>query len=840
MTTPLTVDDFSGGITDNAVDNGMNKCGDADNFVFTISKKLEGRGGSVVFDLVHPQAPVGLNRISDISLHENSYLFYGNKNVYAYATTVYTELKGPSANDAFSSGDYEGFFSHSTWRDTTYIAYDDVTNGVYQRPVKVYKDGSGVLQLRTAGLPALASGITLAGTAGAIQYTYLLGYKYSYYVNDILHLNVGPLTRLPFASSSAADLTPVTIQSIPVLANGVIDNYDLLDTTGISIVIYRSQSNGTTTNLLVEIPSWTPSTAYSIDDYVLKNGVLYVCTTGNSDATWTVGNWSITTSYIDSATDASIAFNVSPYTEGGVVDNDPPPKCKYVHVANNIGWFLSCVDSDDTTILENRLRQSVVNDMDSCPASAYIDFEQAGRGISSYLDRVVVFCTDAVYRVDGAYDEIGGGQLTMQRIHDSAGCISARSIVQVQEGIVWAGNNGFYFTDGFSVIRISTEISSRYFNFTQTEQQRSRIYGCVDAFNKIIYWSVQNEVGSINDCDMHYIYDIDFKAFTTASNGDNYAPTACIAVDGKLLRGDRRGYVFQHGEEYLSDPKVNNTTSANSWDLAPIIYNYVSMATSFDSLMFRKFVPRITVELLSKSNLSLQIISNNDLSAKKLNLKPIRYRNSLIWGDPLMVWGDPTLLWDGGSLIEGQRRFPAKSLRCSYKQVEFTNAQVVITTSDDRGNGTVTTYPASVTLDSATTTWPENCVGQFISFPADEYATKYLITRRTDTELLIANTTLNWETGLGYVGVDLKYQTYDKVAYTGNVYECITANSDIVFDPAKWELQYVALTAGSQEWQISGIPVDERVSILSYTLHYNMLGKTQQVFTKAGTGAVDA
>jgi hypothetical protein len=199
-------------------------------------------------------------------------------------------------------------------------------------------------------------------------------------------------------------------------------------------------------------------------------------------------------------------------------------------------------------------------------------------------------------------------------------------------------------------------------------------------------------------------------------------------------------------------------------------------------------VPKIVLAARNRSNVSIQIKSINDVNKYTSDLTPIRYRGNLVWGDPIPVWGDPTIVWGDIGLVEESRYFNGSALRCSYKQVELTNAYVIITNSDAMCQATVDSGLKTVTLNDATMVWPINLIGYKICFSNDNYTKEFEISSRSDTTLVVIDPTSN-------------------------------------------------LVTGSYKWYIKGYPKEEVLDLLSYTVMYAYLGETQDRYTAAESGA---
>jgi hypothetical protein len=751
QTRPLEIKDFSGGVTDLYFDGLENSGEVVDNMVLNVNKKLQARHGFALDDTDNPQTPAGAQRTSTLINYDNNDTLFvqSAKKLYYRNPSAYTTLTGPTGNDVFSSGDTSSIISHTQWAGHLILCSDE-----YVKPQKVYKDNTSTVQVRTAGLPSLASDPTVtAGAAGSNNYLYAFCYAYTYFVGSVQFLDRGVVRYVELTSAAAPNTNAVSITNIPVISNGSTDNYD---TTAIKVEIYRTINNG--------------STLYKVGE--VTNG---------------------TTTASDNVADTTAQDNEVIYVEGGVFDNDPPPLAKYVHVVNNVAYYGDI--KDGTEIRTNRIRQSVQNDVDSCPLAFTDDLEDDIRGISSTQGIPIVLCNRYIYRLEGIYDELGRGGIYHTRISDHAGCISHNSVVQAEGGIFWAGVDGFYYSDGYKCYKISNHLNETYKIITDNMGSNSgRITGTYDANRRLIFWSVAKEEGAV-ELDSCFILDLKWGLkpectfVTMSSEGveDNFIPTAITYFNNDIYHADTRGYVFHHSEDYAFDDLVDTSKSVSLWGKAAIVWRYRSMATNFGSTFQRKFVPRILVTAKNEGNVSIQVKSIND-DRDALDLIPIRVRDNLVWGDDESWWGDEDLRWNYDAVIEEWRRFPKNNLRCSYKQIEITNANTIITNSDTLGDATVDSVLSTVTLDAAPNLdWPEYAEGYTISFASDGYTTEYNITNRTDNILTIE-------------------------------------------DPDG------SVPSGSQPWVIKGVKKGEFIHLLSYTLHWSQMSDSQKMFT-GETGA---
>jgi hypothetical protein len=220
-------------------------------------------------------------------------------------------------------------------------------------------------------------------------------------------------------------------------------------------------------------------------------------TTGNGSVFYYVGQVTNgTTTFNDNVTDATLtATNNKLYTTGGVLENDRPPKCKYVHSTSDLtfwghGYEVSTTGADGDFIPQ-RIWQSKRGDPDSVPASFFTDIEEPITAVSSIKSIPIVFGENSVYRLDGNFDTLGRGGLSPRKISDRVGCVGHLSVVQTLDGLYFAGNDGFYFTDGYQIYSLSAEaFKETYSQLILTDLQKKRIYGTYDAINKRILWSV--------------------------------------------------------------------------------------------------------------------------------------------------------------------------------------------------------------------------------------------------------------------------------------------------------------------------------------------------------------
>lgn len=757
MAERFEIQDFSGGITDYPLNAPINKMKTCDNLLinkYPNSGKLFTRFGSELYSTTYPAIPGSTPRIGMAFLYKTTLHVQAASKLYYFSSgSGWVAVNGPTGNDAFLSATSANYFTYSSWNFHTLVTH---TGQAY--PKKIIRNASSVPVIVEAGLPKFdSSAVTITPGAGANTWLYKFVYRRNYTTEgNVAFSDVGTPSDTKTASAAALN---VVITTIPVLSNSTTSNFD---TANMKIDIYRTTNAGTT--------------------------FFFVATINNG-----------TTNYTDSTSDASLILNTQLYTTGGVVANDRPPKCKVVHIMGDVAYYGNIL-TDGGEALNFRMQQSIAGDIDSAPATFFVDVDDEIITISSTKSNCIILCRNSTYRVDGFFDELGRGGMTAERISDTAGCVSPQCAVQALDGVFWLGLDGVYFTDGFKVLRLNGDFDRTYKTYVTNgglidDTKTFKIQGKYDKKKNRIWWTIQGE--GATDVNLCYILDLNFgigenAPFTTAS-GTSFAPSAIEFDNGDLIRCDKRGYVLNHSEEIYVDLKIDTTISPANWEQETIIYNFESAGFNFGSSSVRKYVTSINVSCENSTNLSLQIISNNDDSRVVSNLLPIRYRGNITWGDPNIYWGDASLFWNKRGLIDQKRRMPYNSMRCNYKSIRMTNAKVAILSSDKIGTATIDSSALTVTLTNAATyNWPANASGYVISFASDGYVLEYPIVNRTA----------------------------DTLTYT----DSNTTSS----------------SATDSGWVIRGYPRGEVLNLLNYSIMYDVFGPTMTTYKNADSGEVGA
>lgn len=610
-------------------------------------------------------------------------------------------------------------------------------------------------------------------------YLYTFVYRYDYTVGGISftdlstpsqEVSISATASIKADNPSTLALYPISLVNLPYFLNTSTDNWDL---NNVYVDVYRTILNG--------------STFFKVGSVLNRITV-----------------------FTDSVIDENLDAGDELYTTGGVVGNDQPPKARFFHILNNYGYYGYVTDITSGEVLKNRFMQSLQFDLDSVPATFYDDLDEDLTGISSFKNYPIVFCARSFYRMEGNLNELGQGIIVHEKVSDSVGAITHDGIVKTEDGVFFCAQNGFYWTDGYSFTRISTELDKTYLTLVSTEAQIDRINSGYDHSTRRVHWNFMSDpTGS--ECDVTYTLDLNWgvsekSTFTTASGGLSYQPSAMVLYQDQLIRGDARGYLFKHDPQYLSDPRVDTSLPVASWTKQPLIYDFQTCATDFGSSQMKKWVTRVTLQGRAVSDLSLAINHKTDDNRGGFRpLTTIRDWRYCRWGDPAVSWDNttPDPLWSYTGMIDTYRRFTAGTLRCEWKQLQLTNANVIICNSDTYGLAATSALSAghlSVTFVSSVYLWPLNA--------ALNYTLSFAVST-TD--------------GDGNVTITYPY-SYAITARTGTTLTIADPDSTA---PA---------SSTGLSWTINGIPLDEKLNLMGYNMLFGVLSDEQKAYHGATSG----
>lgn len=705
----LEISTFDGGMTDNYINAPLNKYQSADNMVIRPDRTLESRPGCALLSATSFELPGG-ERVDSAMKFKGTRFYQEENKLYFDGGASFTEVVGPASTSVFTTA-VQSFNQNSSaeWNNHVFI-----TNDVRRVPVFMYKDGSN-FRLRTLGLPKLTSAeVTAIGmSAGGVNSrNYIFVRSHTYTINGVEFTQRSATSTIKNYTGSITN----SITGLPVLANASGEHYE---TTTIKIEIFRTVNNGAT---------------------YYKSGEV---TNG-------------TTVYSDTVSDANIALNEVLYTDGEELDYDQPPECRYLIQSGGVVYYLNVKDAFGD-VYPNMVVQGNPDQPYAAPSgnTVLVDGDITGGGQAGQFP--VVFTEKRTYRLQGIYDSTGSGGISAIEINRTVGCISHKSIIETQDGLFFAARDGFYFTDGYKVVRISEDLPDTYLRLVSDSARAKRISGTHDPFNKRVMWAA-TEGDDATDNDVifvgHTYFGISpntpFLRWTGGAWPTSFNPTAILYDEdtNELIRGESKGYLLKHGEASVNDLKVVDAVTPTSWIRVPVIYEYKSFATNFDLVTNRKWVTRLIVSAEAKGKVTISPSSQNDNTQVWNEMAEIRAGTPLIWGDTDVLWSDSSIRWDFVPIVSANRRFPKRSIRCSFKQIRLRNALTTIEDTQTMGQATFDGTTNQVTLINPGVEWANNALDYFVTSSSDGYASQYRITARTATVVTVEDLENTLPTGV--------------------------------------------------------------------------------------------
>jgi hypothetical protein len=758
---PLTLGLFTKGMTDYAVGGPTDSVEKAFNFYLSLDNKMRVRPGSSMESTTLTDAcnklSVGLNQIlSPLARFSNEQCYRlvvtsGETRIYYRpndTTTAFTELLGLNSNSLYPTGSTKS--SKAQWNKQYYLA----PMSIDWYPQRLWDD-NGTLKLATAFIPAFSGVPTGSGSqtddvAVCLKTTHTVGDR-TYTIRS------APLFNR--VNSAAGVLSNLYIY----IYGPTTHNWDY---SNITAEIYRTQLNGTQYYLVYEAllssygaPStggtgWnayrlylasTPSIKARADDSTIVNGVSLYTNDGTVPFSGSVS--------IALASGALSTYQ--PYSHY-------PLMPKHIHVTDNGVMYRGNVveiRNTDTTLTgipvtsyqefayPARVYQSVPGIPESQPDDFFFELDSDNTAITSYQGIPLLFTAENAYRVEGVIDRYGEGTAYTKRIEQASGTSSDLSVVVTPMGVFWAGQYGFYWSNGYEAYKISEKINETY--RTQIGQNNANIEGVYDAANQLILWTD----GSAKMYVLHLRFGISpYMVFTTwggyeteaditqtlemshavSEFGDpidtNFYATGLAIRNGIVHRADSRGYVFQFDEAKGSDPRVVTSENVSAWSTMPYLWDLRTTHLDFGSRLLQKWTPQITLGVTG-------IATASDPQTLAILLQTERN----VSGTPQLLKEFKSSVADG-ALFKQNRKMPSPGLRCELRQIYIQTPFTVIASSETYTLATVYNdgvNPKQVLVDHVTI-WPDDApVGKYMSFDYDNYTTQHLVTAWDEINYLL-------------------------------------------------------------------------------------------------------
>lgn len=693
----VMIRDFSGGITDNYINAQQNQCQIADNYLIEDTGLRLRSGNHVVYD------SESLQRINGLFEMNNEIFVIRGASLYSLDSGALTAVLNPSGAALFAFENDNSYPESAEWRNQLHLINQGIGTN-YNRPMRVWRDETNSLKSVEIGLPEMGS---VTGFDGTPIYLFRVIYEYTYMVGDTTFKTVSPFYQEYHG-------TPTPIINVPELTSFA---YPRLDVLTIKKVVYRNDSTNSPAFRKVAEQDNNITLNIEIVDYTpYEDGILL-------------------------------------YTEGGLVEHFRAPKCKHMMIVNNVAYYMDVIEELDSgdELRPYRFVQSIPSAPSATDPTYFEDVDDDIVGGSHIKGLPIIFTKSFIYRIEGVIDASGNGSIRKRVISDSIGCVSNNSIVRTEQGIFFAGINGFYYTDGYQYKKLSKHLDDSYLDIVSDEDQIKRMIGVHDDKNQRI-WFGCSEGTSEND--LVWILDLNTFGFTKV-RGLSMFFSSLLYLKGNVYRGDEQGYIYQFDDDDASDVRREFGVPAVDWETERIPYKYKTIAVDAGNPHVKKYGQEMTISINSTVPAVIKLISNNDDGEKTSEMKEIRLSGSWTWFDPNFVWRDPDFVWRLAETQTKKRHFPRGSSRFRRKQIEIEPARTNLFKSDVRDVCEITVDPLDANiffLDLiAPVSWPRNIRYDFfvpetntLQVLGDSpYNVEYQIIERTsDQRIKVAGSTL--------------------------------------------------------------------------------------------------
>ena len=697
----LVINDFTGGITDKYINANLNEYKTADNFII-VDRGLALRPGyRVLYDRETSQRIMGMWDFDDVLMINRG------QSLYRFDAGSLISIAPPSASAILEYSGDDVYPNAVEWRDQLYMTNTGQESPVaYSRPVRIWKNDAGNYEAGEIGLPQFdGSAVNVTpNTPGSNNYVYAIHHSYEYKVGSTTFRSVSTTyqTEVIGVSSEIGSGGSVTLTGLPILTSARID------VASVKKEIYRTIKDGTVLYRVGEIANGDTVFTDTFDDDTIQNN------------------------------------NIPIYTANGIVEEYQPPRCKYMIIVNDTAYFLAVTEELNAgdEIRPYSFAQSVPGSPNGYDPATIEDVDDIIMGGSHVNGLPIVMTKSYIYRIEGVIDAFGNGVVRKRVISDTIGCLSHNSIVRTGKGVFWAGNNGFYVTDGYDYTLLTDLLEETYEEISKTTERGQRITGTYDDKNERIIWAISD-----NDTENNKLFILDIKTlrFTTAS-GRQFFASALTFFNKELVRGDEAGYIYNHAEDEASDKVRDTDLPADQWEKAHIPFKFESVAWDFNNPHIRKWVQAATISTKSSIPASYRPVSNNDDGAKTKDMKEVRIGGTWVWRDPNFYWKDPDITWRLAETQSKTRHFPRASMRCRRKQIALEPVEITRFRSDVLGEAEISYVnigdPSQYYVDiQPGVRWPVDITDDKILFAENNYQTEYLILERTDTRLKIIGDT---------------------------------------------------------------------------------------------------
>jgi hypothetical protein len=268
--------------------------------------------------------------------------------------------------------------------------------------------------------------LTCSGSSGAYSSQYVAVYEWTD-AQGQLHRSctsvaATQLQAAPIDSGHAATITVPTLR--------------ITDKTNVSVVLYRTLAN-------IDVSS---QVFYRVSS--IASPTLSVKTAD-------------TVSFTDAVTDAALVAGAQLYTTGGVLENAAPPPTTFLAIHQ--GRLYAVHAEDPLTLWYSKMLVPGWPVEWSDYLTIPVDARGGGvTGLASLEDKLVIFKESAVFVMAGTEADDTGANSSLSSIRlvcTDVGCSEPKSIVRVQDGLVFKAEKGLYKLDlGLALSRVGAAV----------------------------------------------------------------------------------------------------------------------------------------------------------------------------------------------------------------------------------------------------------------------------------------------------------------------------------------------------------------------------------------------
>lgn len=290
------------------------------------------------------------------------------------------------------------------------------------------------------------------------------------------------------------------------------------------------------------------------------------------------------------------------------------------------------------TVERSRLVWCNIKDDLTWLATSFIDISrndgQQGIRLHALGDRLVIFKERSIYNLFFTGD--ADIPFTVQESDSNVGCVAQHSVQEIENGLIFLSNDGFYYYDANNSYKISLQIQTTLLNYNSTRFSQAR---SMTQKNKNRYFCALPSNGQTNN-DVIFSWDWQLNAFSLYSgiNANSMTTVYIGAIDERIYFGDYSGFVYRM-DNGSDDYPLNVQTAINSY--------YYTNWKNFDDLVDQKGVPNIILYYQTNNAVMTLVYSYDFESADTYTQTFSTATSTSVYGSA--VYGTGTYAGIGGS-----------------------------------------------------------------------------------------------------------------------------------------------------------------------------------------------